>query len=443
MYRTLLLLILLPVFFACQSGEEKDPGENAPHTWSLPGDSLSTLYVPGRPITQAPGHHWFGYYDKWQVDPTGRYALGMQVDFEGRSPEAEDTLTIGMIDLEDGDRWVPLGTSCAWGWQQGCMLQFVPGSPDQVIWNDRLDGQYVSHLVNIHTGARDTLPFPVYTLSPDGQHALSVDFERINDLRRGYGYAGIPDPNSEEIAPDDAGIYLCHLQTGEKNLIISLADMMGLPLPFEDQAGWMEDYHTQKHWFNHLLFDPTGQRFIFLHRWKAEKGKDVGGFGTLMYTAGLDGKDLRLIDPSGYTSHFIWRDDRHILAWTRQASHGDAFYVFEDQEGKVPEVIGPEVMTRNGHCTYLPGNEWILNDTYPDENRLQHVYLYHIPTGERVPVGDFYLDPQYKGEGRVDTHPRFSPDGQKVIIDCPVGETGRQLILLDISGIVGQVTQRL
>src|SRR5690625_577372 len=40
-----------------------------------------------RMITRPPGYHWFGYYDKWQLDPTGRFALSMQVDFEHRSPE--------------------------------------------------------------------------------------------------------------------------------------------------------------------------------------------------------------------------------------------------------------------------------------------------------------------------------------------------------------------
>ena len=67
---------------------------------------------------------------------------------------------------------------------------------------------------------------------------------------------------------------------------------------------------------------------------------------------------------------------------------------------------------------------------------MQHVYLYHIPTGKRIRVGDFYLDPTYEGEWRCDTHPRYSPDGTRVVIDCPVGDQGRQLVLLDISGIV-------
>ncbi len=31
-------------------------------------------------LTNGPRQHWFGYYDKWQIDPTGRYLLGMEVD---------------------------------------------------------------------------------------------------------------------------------------------------------------------------------------------------------------------------------------------------------------------------------------------------------------------------------------------------------------------------
>ena len=95
-------------------------------------------------------------------------------------------------------------------------------------------------------------------------------------------------------------------------------------------------------------------------------------------------------------------------------------------------------MTRNGHNTYLnlDNNSWILNDEYANGERVQQVYLYNVPTKKRIPIGDFYLNPKYKGEWRVDTHPRSSPDGLKVVVDCPNGEQGRQLLLMDISGIV-------
>ena len=93
---------------------------------------------PLRPLTSGPNHHWFGYYDKLEFDPSSRYVLGMEVGFEGRTPGPDDRVRLGMIDLESGDKWKDLGTSVAWCWQQGCMLQWLPGSRTEVIYNDRL-----------------------------------------------------------------------------------------------------------------------------------------------------------------------------------------------------------------------------------------------------------------------------------------------------------------
>src|SRR5690348_11712467 len=88
---------------------------------------------PVRVITRGPKHHWFGYYDKLELDATNRYVLGMEVDFQHRSPKPEDEIAVGMVDLKDNDRWVPLGRSTAWCWQQGCMLQWLPGRDDEII----------------------------------------------------------------------------------------------------------------------------------------------------------------------------------------------------------------------------------------------------------------------------------------------------------------------
>jgi hypothetical protein len=152
-----------------------------------------------------------------------------------------------------------------------------------------------------------------------------------------------------------------------------------------------------------------------------------------MFTANPDGSELRVLDDNGVTSHFIWRDPQHILAWSRYQMPG-AFFLFGDK----PQVtVEPVLMAGDGHCSYLPGNAWILCDTYPDRQRNQTVYLYHVPTQRRVVLGHFHLPPEYTGEWRCDTHPRFSPDGQSVVIDSPHGGQGRQMHLIDIRAIVG------
>ena len=87
--------------------------------------------------------------------------------------------------------------------------------------------------------------------------------------------------------------------------------------------------------------------------------------------------------------------------FTWHASHGERFYTFHDKTNQV-EVIGPDVMVVNGHNTYLPikgdPTRWILNDTYPDTNRLQHPYLYDTKTGVRHPLGHFRSPREYTGE---------------------------------------------
>ena len=383
-----------------------------------------------RAITAGPKQHWFGYYDKLQFDPTERYVLGMQVNFEHRSPRPEDLIRIGMIDLGADDRWIDLGDSCAWGWQQGCMLQWLPGPAGRVVWNDRQDDHFVCHILEVETRRKRTLPHAIYALSPNGRSAIGTDFRRINDMRPGYGYAGIPDPNHSLFAPHDSGIYALDLETGVSTGLISIAQVAAIPSPHADLTG-------AKHYFNHLLFNPDGTRFIFLHRWRVGEG----GFQTRMMTAAADGSDIRVIDDYGHTSHFIWRDPEHILAWSRHPSHGWAFYLYRDGAREV-EVIGKGVMTLNGHCTYLPAGGysrgWILNDSYAGQSaeRRQQLYLYDVAGGTRIDLGAFYSPPAYDGEWRCDLHPRSSRDGRLLTIDSTHRGDGRQIYLLDIAEIL-------
>jgi hypothetical protein len=381
--------------------------------------------IPIRALTSGPQFHWFGYYDKFQFDPTDRYVLGMEVGFEGRMPQADDKIALGMIDLQSDDQWTQIGTTTAWCWQQGCMLQWIPQS-GEVIWNERGDDGYVSRIYDPASGDSRVLPEAVYTISPDGKTAIGTDFRRIDHMRPGYGYAGIPDPNFETLAPEDVGIYSIDLSGGESHQIVSIAEVASLPYRHGDLK-------EAKHYFNHLLYNTDGSRFIFLHRWRFGDG----GFQTRMMTANADGSGLHVVDDYGKMSHFIWRDPETITAWSWQPSHENAFYVYKDQTDEV-SVIAEDKMTLNGHNTYLSDTDWILNDCYPQgDRREQTLYLYHVPTDRRIDLGTFDSPSEYTGELRCDLHPRSSRDGTMVTIDSTHGRNGRQLYLVDVSGVVG------
>ena len=74
-----------------------------------------------------------------QFDPTGRYMLGMRISIEGREVHPTDTGEIGIIDLKDNNKWTRIGQTTAWNWQQGCRLEWIPGSSEELIWDDRAD----------------------------------------------------------------------------------------------------------------------------------------------------------------------------------------------------------------------------------------------------------------------------------------------------------------
>ncbi|MEC9092204.1 MAG: hypothetical protein VX438_05825 [Planctomycetota bacterium] len=396
-------------------------------------ESWSLEDPPIRTITQGPKFHWFGYYDKLQFDPTNRFVLSNQVDFEHRTPQPDDVIQVGMVDTKDGDRWIELGESRSWGWQQGCMLQWLPGSHREVIWNDRQGDQFVSQVLDVTTRQKRTLPSPVYTLADNGEFGLSADFSRIQIMRPGYGYVGIADPHHNEVAPKDSGIFKLDLKTGRKNLILSLSDVA--QIPYQGEL-----LRNVKHYFNHLLISPDSRRFIALHRWRRydrKNDKTIGGFVTRMITANIDGSDVFVLDPSGHTSHFIWRDPEHVCLWTKPKTQKAAFYLYKDKT-RQRKIVGDNIMSLNGHNTYLPlkNHHWILNDTYPDQNRHQKPYLFHVPSRAKFELGKFLLPRPYRGEWRCDTHPRSSNDGRTICIDSPHDGQGRQLHLIDVGQII-------
>ena len=378
-------------------------------------DASGEVTVPQvRAVTRGPKFHWFGYYDKLQFDPTCRYMLGMEVDFEHRAPTENDVIKIGMVDLGDNDRWIELGRSRAWCWQQGCMLQWRPESSSEILWNDRQGKRFVCRVMDVKTGRRRTIPHPIYHVSSDGKWALGTDFSRINDMRPGYGYAGIPDSNTNVMAPGDSGIYLVNLDTGEYKFLFSVADIAKI------RCGGESSKH--KLYFNHLAWNPHGKRFLIFNRGQ--------GVETQVYTAAADGADIRLLAEK--SSHFVWRDPRHVLIWSE-----GAYRLYEDNGSGNGQIVWK---APNGHVSYLVNKDWVVTDTYPQgRRREQEVYLYHIPSGRKISLGRFHSPLQYKGQWRCDTHPRLSRDGRKIVIDSAHGGNGRQMYMIDISVLLGRL----
>jgi hypothetical protein len=385
----------------------------------------------------------------------------MEVEFQDRLPGPEDMAIIGLIDLADNNRFQPVAETRAWNFQQGAMAQWAPLAPDRlIIYNDRDSDRFISVLLDIKNRERRILPLPVCAISPYGQYALSVNFSRIR-----YNYAGVSDPYHDEPIPNDDGIYLMDLTTGEYRLILTYTQVAAFHFNNAMEYG--------KHWIEHLMINPDSSRFLFLHRFPLPDG----GFCTRLLTANMDGSELFLLS-DGMVSHMCWRNSRQILAWARRPSlitrarqrgifanplsrwalnwarhhergwirqHviGDSFLLFTDLSQQVePVVVG--ILTEDGHCSLSPNGQWILTDTYPDENHYRTLILYNYEKNIRRDIGKFYslpnkkygIDENWDISGmRCDLHPRWSRDGQKVCIDS-VHEGSRQIYIFDVTDIV-------
>ena len=378
------------------------------------------------PLTKGPFHHFFGYYDKHQWDASDRRLLTLQVPFADRSPGPEDVAKIGVIDTHRENRLEIVGETRSWCWQQACMLQWLPQADDDIIYNDRIGDRFVSVIQALNVGVglgqktdRRILPRPIYTVSPDGRTALSLNFSRLARTRPGYGYAGLPDFRERDPHPADDGVFIMDLQTGDHDLVVSIDALARLdPVPSMEGA---------THWVNHLLFNPTSKRFIFLHRWNSGKG-----FETRMYTCGVNGDGLHRV-PIDRASHFVWYDDDHILVWARSADHGDAYHLCTDRSDKT-EAIGKDVFTRDGHCTRSPDGAWMLTDEYTGQDGKRPLMLYHLESGRRIDLLRLASLPAPVTELRCDLHPRWNRSGTQICIDS-THEGTRQMYLVDVSSL--------
>lgn len=426
-------------------------------------------------VTGGEHHHFFGYYDKCPWDYTGRYLLALETDLAARMPTPDDRATVGVVDLFEGNRWCPIGETTAWNWQQGCMLQWLGDGPtSEIIYNDRCDGDLVSVVQNTVTGKRRILPHAVSAVSRSGTHALCASFARLVDTRPGYGYVGAVDPWRGELSPDEDGIFLMDVVTGESRMVISLAQIAALR-PEASMAG-------AKHWVNHLLFTPDGRRFLFLHRWirchegrrpvgildappplvsalagalrRARNATEGGPFGrivfgalgfvwrrvrvahsTRMLSASVQGTDVHCFRTTELVSHFDWMDSHAVLAYAGVPGVGQGYYLFEDESDAVRQV-GEGVLSWDGHCSFSPDRRWLLVDSYPDDDKnMQRMSVFNLSRAALVEIGGFRSLPPFRGDLRCDLHPRWSRDGSRICFDS-THEGQRQVYIVDVRDAV-------
>lgn len=364
----------------------------------------------------APGEYFFGYYDKSPWDATGRYMLCMKADDTWSDPDPKTTVDLLLLDTQKKYKARKIATSHVWNVQQGCMLQWLgPDFRDKVIYNDMRNGKYCSVILNIKTGEEEKIiDMPVYTVSNDGKTALSLDFNRLHRLRKGYGYSLLEEETKNEKQPDKTAIWKINLITGEIFPLLKYTDF----LKFEPRKE-MKDSECK---VNHLMLSPDGKRFMVLFRWFEGKRKY-----TRLVTCNIDGKNMYNLSDDDMVSHCYWKNNTEILAFENKHKTGPGYYLMKDKT-KEYQHFWPS-MSADGHPSYSPDGSLIVTDTYPNRSRVAEI---KIMKGENIEVIARVFAPfKYDNDTRCDLHPRWSRDGKFICFDS-VFEGKRGLYIIPV-----------
>ena len=82
---------------------------------------------------------------------------------------------------------------------------------DEIIFNDALDNNYISRIINIYTGVERNLPKAIYGINPNAEFSISLHFERCN-FTRAYSYTSVINESWNKRLPEKDGIIKINLK---------------------------------------------------------------------------------------------------------------------------------------------------------------------------------------------------------------------------------------
>ena len=395
--------------------------------------------------TPEDGHYFFGYYNKPQVSADDSKLLALKIKSIDSVPAKHDEAEVGWFDLNSDDlNFHVIGKTNSYNWQQGAMLQFLgPDFNHRIIWNTFEDREYCSKIYNFEDQSLLTRP-AIYDVCKDGLTATTIDFERHTWCRRGYSYGNIykEEKNRKVVAGD--GIWKVNLLNGEKKQIVLIEDMIA-----NKEISTMDG---ATHYLEHMLFNPNGEYFTFLHRWRHSHG-----IHSRLYICDQNGKNVKIINDSGRMSHYCWLSNHEILAYgalpnpinslrkhrrlvktlfrwlipiykyfihdttvLAKRLTGDSYMILDIKNHKLNRKILPKFRSSDGHPTMIENSDDFFTDTYArsvidEKPKLIKVSLLNDNVeiiDELKSIAEFDETPL-----RCDLHPRISPSGNIISID--------------------------
>lgn len=398
---------------------------------------------------------WFGYYNYDTLNHNQGKMLCNRASFDGVIPKKGMSIQLGYYELATA-KWIQIGESDSWNWQQGAMAQWLPGvgNENKVIYNCTRNNHNVATIYDINTGEEKFIDWAIYGITPDGRKSIALEMERSHWCRA-YHYKSVANPEQEGRVIETDGIFEIDLTENKRRRIISIQDIINT-----DKRPYFDEY---KHWLEHIMISPSGKRFCFLHRFSPVD--NVFKYETRLLIANIDGSSLQVIsDWEKYSwSHFGWKGDDEFVIYTqtpyRYSLNGSVGQLLRKQPWNVPAIAKslfygvtsrlPYQLSRllhgkrhiyqhyvlsdkncfilsddiersyldiDGHPSFTSDGRYMITDSYPDKDQLQRLIVYDTITKKGLIVARLFAH-YHRNPASCDLHPKLSANNDLIVVD--------------------------
>lgn len=409
---------------------------------------------------------WFGYYNYDTLNENQTKILCARTPLDGVRPEKGMQVELGYYNIAT-KTWNHIGYSDSWNWQQGAMLQWLPtaNGDECVIYNSSKDNHLISRIVNIDTGLVKDIDWPIYGITPDGKHSIALEMHR-SYWCRAYHYASVANKEYDGSVYESDGIFEIDLLNNTRKRIIPIQDIIAIDSK--------DNFSECKHWLEHIMINPAGTKFCFLHRYSPVD--NVYSYQTRLFIADIDGSNLRIVPgwQDYQWSHFGWKDNDDFVIYTvkkgrwqnvkgfRELFHSRPFSLYEVVKKfivgistRLPYEIERSILkTRrlyqvynldkcnnavlidtiesglfdiDGHPSFTEDGRYMITDSYPDKKGYQRLIVYDTITHKGLIIARLYA--YYKGNpASCDLHPKLSKNNNYLAVDSAYDERHHLLL---------------
>ena len=379
-------------------------------------------------VTSGVKHHFFGYIGQCQTIPWnlgGRYILGMEIERIDRMPQPEEAAIIVLVDTKQNNKIIRLDKTHAWNPQQGTMFYWNPQAPQkQFFFNDRdvKTGHVLAVLYDIETRKRvreyryDDTPIGNGGVAPNGRAFLGLNYGRLARLRVVTGYPDALDWSRDDNAPDNDGIFVVDIRTGNKRLLVSYRE---LAERLKQRKPHLQDTAL---FINHTLWNRRSDRVYFFVRGAWDRR------GTRINTPcsiHVDGTGLTLHDVH-IGGHPEWAEGNLLIG--RQGKNQILYDV--DKKQVVGHLGTPEIFPNpEGDISLSPNAEWFVNG-YKKGNKNYYV-VYRRRDGAYGRSEGLDKGP-HGGDIRIDPAPRWNRTSDAILVPGIAKNKTRQMFVIRV-----------